>query len=94
MKIMKTKKRSSLRFSPFFCSDLGEDPPKKGLHSNSVCIAAQSPRGGGAWLNFAYYSEVFMHYWRPKGGHGTMALLNTPWDQYLLGVHVSLTKLN
>ena len=23
---------------------------------------------GRAWLSFAYYSEVFIHYWGPKGG--------------------------
>ena len=23
---------------------------------------------GGAWLNFAHYSYLFLHYWHPNGG--------------------------
>ena len=41
MRKMKTKKRFSLRFSPFFCPDLGEDQKEKGLHSDSVRFSAQ-----------------------------------------------------
>ena len=38
----------------------------------------QIPNGGGPRLNFAYYSEVFIHYWRPKGGPWHNANMNTP----------------
>ena len=31
-------------------------------------FSAQILKGGGAWLNFADYSKVFIYYWRPKGG--------------------------
>ena len=35
------KKRSSLRFSPFFFPDLGEDQKKKGLHTESARFTAE-----------------------------------------------------
>ena len=45
---------------------------KKGLHSDTVRFSArfsaQILKGRGAWLKFAHYSEVFKHYWQPKGG--------------------------
>ena len=41
-KNMKIKKRFLLRFSPFFCPDLGEDQKRgKGLHQDSVRFYAQ-----------------------------------------------------
>ena len=49
--ILKTKIRFSLRFSPFFCPDLGEDQKKKGLHRDSARFSAQiycpNSKGGG-----------------------------------------------
>ena len=45
----KKRKRSSLRFSPFLCTDILLKFQKR-----------------GPCLNFAYCSEVFKHYWRPK----------------------------
>ena len=46
LRIMKTKKRSSSIFNPFFCPDLGEDQ-KKVFHSDSARFSAQVPRGEG-----------------------------------------------
>ena len=35
-------------------------------------------KGGKPWLNFAYYSDVFIHYWQPKGGRRGMAQWSFP----------------
>ena len=84
MRIMKTeKKRSSLRFSPLFCPDLGEDQKKKkGLQSHLVSFSAQifcpNSEKGWSWLNFSYYSEVFIHYRQPKSPLPNIPLIR-PW---------------
>ena len=71
---VRTKKRSSLRFSLCFFPDLGEDQNQKkrrsSLRFNPFFCPDFLPKfqEGGAWLNFVYYSEVFIHYWRPKRG--------------------------
>ena len=96
MRGIKTKKRSSLKFSSFFCPDLGEDQKKNGLHSDSVSFlprfSTQIPKGGGGtWLNFAYYSEAFMHYRRPKRGEAMAQCpppLNTPLTLLLLVIRL------
>ena len=70
----------SIRFSPFFCPDLDEDKKRSSLRFSPFFCQNSKGRGRGEWINFAYYSEVFTHYWRPIGGgrHGTVApSLNT-----------------
>ena len=72
MKIMKTKKKkSSLRFSPFFCLDLGEDQKKEnGHHLDSVRFSAQIPKGGHGsilrtilWYSYITGDPKFIDYW-------------------------------
>ena len=67
-KIKTKKKKSLLRFSSFFCPDLGEEQKKKDLVRSSAQTFCPNNKGGGPWLNFAYHSEAFVHYWHPKGG--------------------------
>ena len=89
LRIMKTKKRSPLRISPFFCPKLGEDQKKRCsikffpfLCSNFL---PQLQKGGGmpqfCILFYANYTIMATQ----RGGHCTMAPLST-----LLCPHISV----
>ena len=79
---MKTKKRSSIRFSPFFCPDLDEDQ-KKGLHPDLVGFSAQifcpNSRDGGHDSFLRTILRYLCITGTPKGGCMTQCpLLYTP----------------
>ena len=73
LKIMKTKRKiSPLRISPFSCPKLGEDPPKKGLHPDSVRLCAQTfcPIPKGREARHTLHTILCKSYYSgdPKGG--------------------------
>ena len=73
LRIMKTKKFFSLRFSPFFCLGLDEDQ-KKSLHLDSSRFSAQIPKGGGMTQFCALFLGIYALLAPQREGHGTMTL--------------------
>ena len=73
MRIMKTKKKRSLKFSLFFFPDLDEDQKKEVFTQVLPRFSARIPKEGAMTQLCALFFGIYVLLAPQRGGHGTMA---------------------